>query len=115
MCRRRVQFLRVLEGRAGCRECLNIDDASRHQDRADPFRRAVRLRKRLGAHPSMLEELPARPHRDKEAAKRYDRLAREIMVAETKALAWLRAYNSVLEARHGRRRRRRAGPRAGPP
>ena len=97
-CRRSVWFLRVLDGRAGCRQCLKLDYASRHQDRADPFRLAVRLRRKLGAHPSLLEPLPPSP-KDRRAAREYDRLASAIAVAEARALAWLRAFNRVLEKR----------------
>ena len=60
-CSGRFQVLYEHGGRIACRNCLDAGYGSRHLDRSDPFRVANRLRRRLGAHPSLLEPLPPRP------------------------------------------------------
>ena len=69
--------------------------ASRREIKADPVRKAARLRLEIGAPASVLDPLPVRP-KDQRAAIEYDRVVERIVFYELQALAGLRSLNRGL-------------------
>jgi hypothetical protein len=63
--------------------------------------RVAKLRKKLGAGPSLLDELPPRPRHNRQAA-RYDRLARALAEQEAIIAGMLGGIVRDLKRRKGR-------------
>lgn len=105
-CRRRFQALYELDGAFKCRACHRLDYRSRHQDHNNPLQKLARLRRQIGAHPSMIVPLPPRP-RDRAARAIYDKLASEIAIAELRVLSYLRGMSTGLEKYAERRNERK--------
>jgi hypothetical protein len=87
-CGARRRHLYLAKGRWTCRSCGNLAYASRHINWGSAFLQVVALRRRLGADPHPFAPLPPRPRRYPQHA-RYDRLARQIALAEAAALGTL--------------------------
>jgi hypothetical protein len=96
-CGSRRRFLHVQEGRASCRQCLGLVYRSRCQSWASAraLRRAVKLRRKLGADEVPFGDLPPRPWHHW-PAKRYDRLVREIAACEREALGAIAPVYAAL-------------------
>ena len=95
ICYRPFQVLRVLDCKIACRRCHRMTYASRREIKADPVRKAARLRLEIGAPASVLDPLPVRP-KDQRAAIEYDRVVERIVFYELQALAGLRSLNRGL-------------------
>jgi hypothetical protein len=78
-----------------CRRCGRWDYQSRHSWETAELRQVAKLRRRLGADPSVLVALPARP-KARGAARRYDRLVLRIRVAEARALAATQHFTGAV-------------------
>jgi hypothetical protein len=86
-----------------CRVCCKLDYRSRYEFWSPALRRAIKLRRRLGAEPVPFGPLPPRPPYP--ACRTYDRLVARLATFEKRAHA---AFTNTLAAieRHSRRIRR---------
>jgi hypothetical protein len=90
--------LYVRGGEIACRACLGLVYASQ-RTRDGSVLRARKLRRKLGAAPGLLGELPPRP-RNVWAAAYYDRLTRELAICEA---AIAQRLGHMVERRRKRR------------
>lgn len=87
-CARRVHHLYWRNEQLRCWRCHGLSHRSRHC--YNPLlTRAAKLRRKLDAPPGLLSPLPPRPQHNV-AAARFDRLAGELALCETKIAAMLR-------------------------
>jgi hypothetical protein len=98
-CLARRRFLHMQDGRVGCRgqQCFGLAYRSRCEfwSSSRALRRALALRRKLGAAVQPFGELPPRP-RQHMAAKWYDRIVAEIRICEREAAGMLADMNGVL-------------------
>lgn len=90
-CGKRVAILYARNGwEFACRQCHNlVYPVQRESDWDAALRKARKIRKRLGAGPSVLEPVPPKPLRMRWAT--YTRLREELLHAEKKAVEALKA------------------------
>jgi hypothetical protein len=91
--------LYLRDGVLACRVCHGLSYRSQHVPTV--VARAARLRRKLGAEPSLLSPLPPRPRNIWRAAW-YDRLVRELAAQEAVIAEMLGATIQALERRKGR-------------
>jgi hypothetical protein len=104
-CSARVWRLYVKGVELGCRHCFKLDYASRHISRWSPdIRRAIKIRRKLGADPHPFGPIPPRPVGSGRAM--YDRLIVELVACEERILAVVGHINAALERRTERQRGR---------
>jgi hypothetical protein len=103
ICLARRRSLYIKDGCVGCRQCFGLCYRSRCEFwlSSPALRRAVKLRRRLGADVQPFAPLPPRP-RYRTARNWYDNIVAEIHAHEAEALGMLANINSALAERKGR-------------
>jgi hypothetical protein len=100
-CDRRCCALFIVQNAPACRRCLHLGYRSRSRQHHAAVLRVAKLRKKLGAGPSLLSKLPPRPKHNGQAA-RYDRLVRELAEQEAIVAGMLGGIVHALKRRKGR-------------
>jgi hypothetical protein len=93
-CSARRRFLRVQGSRVACAPCLGATYRSRHVLKSSrPLRRALRLRRQIGAVEVLFGELPAGP--------RHARVTAEIKLCEAELVGFTARVYAALSRRKG--------------
>jgi hypothetical protein len=92
--------LYVVHGVLQCRACGSLSYRSRRVQRYKAVLRAARLRRKLGAAPSLLAPVPPKPKYWSRAC--YARLVGELIAVEDVIAGMLGATVKALERRKGR-------------